>query len=277
MHSSRRTFLAASAATGAATLLHPKESAAADASASANLTRPRRSRRTACARHQQLLQPRRHRLHRICSASATSTSFAFGPATAPLEFPSRTAAPTFWPRFSIDLSRPYFVGKDARDLDELLFGVYRQGDNYKYQGLALWCCVALVEFAILDMLGRIAKQPMGALLGGVIRERVPFYVASGRRDTTPEQEIDYLRSLIDETGAKSVKYRVGGRMSRNEDASPGPHRDAHPTHAQSARRRHCHPRRLQQLIRPGARDPRRPHARGHRRRVFRGAVPVRRF
>ncbi|MEX0614107.1 MAG: enolase C-terminal domain-like protein, partial [Pirellulales bacterium] len=42
----------------------------------------------------------------------------------------------------------------------------------------------------------------------------------GRRDTTPQEEIDYLKSLIDQTGAKAVKYRVGGRMSRNEDASP---------------------------------------------------------
>jgi L-alanine-DL-glutamate epimerase-like enolase superfamily enzyme len=46
-------------------------------------------------------------------------------------------------------------------------------------------------------------------------------VASGRRDTTPQQEVDYLKRLLDESGAKAVKYRVGGRMSRNEDASPG--------------------------------------------------------
>lgn len=88
------------------------------------------------------------------------------------------------------LVAPYFVGKDARDLEEHLFGVYRQGDNYKLQGLALWSPVALVEFAILDLLGRIAGRSIGELLGGIIRTRAPFYVASGRRDTTLEQEID---------------------------------------------------------------------------------------
>ena len=119
------------------------------------------------------------------------------------------------------LVAPYFLGKDARDLEQHLFGVYREGDNYKYQGLALWCPVALVEFAILDMLGRIANRSLAELLGGVIRTSVPFYVASGRRDTSPEEEIDYLKSLVDETGAKAIKYRVGGRMSRNADASPG--------------------------------------------------------
>ena len=67
------------------------------------------------------------------------------------------------------LVAPYFIGKDARDLEELLFGVYREGDNYKFQGLALWCPVAMVEFAILDLLGRIAGRSIGELLGGVIR------------------------------------------------------------------------------------------------------------
>jgi L-alanine-DL-glutamate epimerase-like enolase superfamily enzyme len=119
------------------------------------------------------------------------------------------------------LVAPYFVGKDARDLEEHLFGVYRERDNYKFQGLALWCPVAMVEFAILDLLGRVSGRSIADLLGGAIRTRVPFYVASGRRDTTPQQEVDYLKQLIDETGAKAVKYRIGGRMSRNEDASPG--------------------------------------------------------
>ena len=93
--------------------------------------------------------------------------------------------------------------------------------NYKLQGLALWCPVAWVEFALLDMLGRIAGKPMGELLGGVVRREVPFYIASGRRDTTPEQEVDYLRRLVEETGARRVKFRVGGRMSRNADPMPG--------------------------------------------------------
>ncbi len=116
---------------------------------------------------------------------------------------------------------PFFIGKDARLLEDHLWELYRWGSNYKLQGLAFWSPVAWVEFAILDLLGRVADKSMGELLGGVIRKRVPFYVASGRRDTTPEEEIDYLRGLIDETGAKAIKYRVGGRMSRNEDALPG--------------------------------------------------------
>jgi len=116
---------------------------------------------------------------------------------------------------------PYFIGKDARQLEDHLFEVYRYGSNYKLQGIALWCPVAWVEFAVLDMIGRASNKSIGELLGGVVREDVPFYVASGRRDTTPQEEVEYLAELVERTGAKAVKFRVGGRMSRNADAMPG--------------------------------------------------------
>jgi L-alanine-DL-glutamate epimerase-like enolase superfamily enzyme len=116
---------------------------------------------------------------------------------------------------------PFFIGKDARDLEDLLWELYRWQDNYKLHGLALWSPQAWVEFAILDMLGRIAGQPMGALLGNIVRQNVAIYVASGRRDTTPEQEVEYLAKLLEQSGAKALKFRVGGRMSRNADAMPG--------------------------------------------------------
>lgn len=116
---------------------------------------------------------------------------------------------------------PYFIGKDARQLEEHLWGVYRYRSNYKLQGIALWCPLAWVECAILDMLGRVSKKSIGELLGGVIREEVPFYIASGRRDTTPQEEVEHLKRLIERTGAKAVKFRVGGRMSRNADSMPG--------------------------------------------------------
>ncbi len=116
---------------------------------------------------------------------------------------------------------PFFIGKDARDIERLLRELYRWNSNYKMYGLAFWCPQAWVEFAILDMLGRLINKPIGALLGSTVRQEVPLYVASGRRDTTPQQEIDYLRQLLAQSGARALKFRVGGRMSDNEDSMPG--------------------------------------------------------
>jgi L-alanine-DL-glutamate epimerase-like enolase superfamily enzyme len=127
----------------------------------------------------------------------------------------------YFDRVFKDLLVPAFVKKDARDLENLLWEAYRLGDNYKLYGIALWSPMAWAEMAILDMLGRIANKSIGALLGEVRRKDIAVYVASGRRDTTPEQEIEYLQSLVEKSHAKALKFRLGGRMSKNADAMPG--------------------------------------------------------
>ena len=116
---------------------------------------------------------------------------------------------------------PYFVAKDARLLEEHLWEVYRHASNYKLQGVALWVCVAAAEFAILDLLGKLANKSIGDLLGGVQRREIAVYRASGNRGNTPQAEIEYLQQLVEETGARAVKFRLGGRMSRNADSLPG--------------------------------------------------------
>ncbi|SFL16332.1 L-alanine-DL-glutamate epimerase [Paenibacillus sp. 1_12] len=116
---------------------------------------------------------------------------------------------------------PYFIGKDARDLEKLLDGVYVYENNYKLSGLALWCCISWLEASVLDMMGRIVGKPIGDLLGGVIRNEIPIYVASGNRGTTPEEEIEVLQQKVAETGARAVKFKVGGRMSKNADSIKG--------------------------------------------------------
>ena len=115
---------------------------------------------------------------------------------------------------------PFFIGKDARNLESLLDGVYVYDSNYKMQGLPFWCCVAWVEMSILDMLGKTAQKHVSALFSKRIREQVPIYVASGNRETTPEEEVKILQKRIAETGARAIKFKVGGRMSRNRDSMP---------------------------------------------------------
>ena len=116
---------------------------------------------------------------------------------------------------------PYFIGKDARDLPSLIDGVYLFCSNYKLSGLALWCCVAWLELSLLDLLGKVSNQPVGELLGGTFAESIPVYISSTRRYTTPEEEVALLEKSLEKTGAKAVKFKIGGRMSQNADAAPG--------------------------------------------------------
>jgi L-alanine-DL-glutamate epimerase-like enolase superfamily enzyme len=120
-----------------------------------------------------------------------------------------------------DRVAPYFVGKDARELERLIDGVYVHESNYKLAGMPFWICVAWVELSLLDLLGKIAEKSAGALLGPVLRTEIPVYLSSLRRDTTPEREVEWIAPRLEATGARAVKIKVGGRMSRNADAAPG--------------------------------------------------------
>jgi len=114
---------------------------------------------------------------------------------------------------------PHFLGKDARDLESLVDQVYIA--NYKLSGQAFWCPVAYVEQSLFDLLGKTAHKPAAALMGGVLRKEIPVYLSGSGRETTAEEEVDVYVAGVERTGAKAVKFKIGGRMSANRDAYPG--------------------------------------------------------
>ena len=116
---------------------------------------------------------------------------------------------------------PFFAGRDVRDLETMIDEIYVYKWNYKYAGSAFWTTVAWAEAALLDLLGKAAGKSIGDLLGGRKRDQVPVYVSSLIRETTAEEEVEWVGRRIEQTGAKAVKLKIGGRLSRNADASPG--------------------------------------------------------
>ena len=116
---------------------------------------------------------------------------------------------------------PMFRKRDARTLEAMLWEVYRHNSNYKFQGLALWTNVAAIEMLLLELLCQTAGRPLADLFGGALRRDISVYYASGNRGNTPEDEIQYLHNLVDQSGARAIKFRLGGRMSRNADSLPG--------------------------------------------------------
>jgi L-alanine-DL-glutamate epimerase-like enolase superfamily enzyme len=116
---------------------------------------------------------------------------------------------------------PAFVKQDARRLQELLWEAYRHNSNYKLQGIALWSGVAAIEMALLELMGQTAKRPVADFFGGRLKTDIPIYYASGVRGNRPEEEIAYLQKLVGSSGAKAIKFRLGGRMNKNVDSLPG--------------------------------------------------------
>ncbi len=116
---------------------------------------------------------------------------------------------------------PFFMGKDARDLDDLIEGARIHASNYKYQGLALWIPVATVEFALLDMLGKMAGKSLSELLGDRHHPSIAVYEANNFRGKSAEESIKLIKAHMDQTNAKALKFKIGGRMSNNADYPPG--------------------------------------------------------
>ncbi|HVG27045.1 MAG TPA: mandelate racemase/muconate lactonizing enzyme family protein [Acidobacteriaceae bacterium] len=112
---------------------------------------------------------------------------------------------------------PFFIGKDGRDIEQLIPAVTVHNNNYKAQGLAIWVPIATLEFAILDMFGKMSNRSIGRLLSDKIYNReISVYQANGERDISAEETIEHLKRDVAVSHAKAIKFKLGGRMSHPE-------------------------------------------------------------
>ncbi|MCW5976804.1 MAG: mandelate racemase/muconate lactonizing enzyme family protein [Bryobacteraceae bacterium] len=122
--------------------------------------------------------------------------------------------------FPIFLNRlqPFFLGKDARELDLILDKAFIYGLNFRYSGISLGVPLATIEFAILDMLGRIAQKPVGQLIGEIHNPEVAIYVATEWREKPVEESIELIKGAVAEyPEARALKIKVGGLMFMTTD------------------------------------------------------------
>jgi L-alanine-DL-glutamate epimerase-like enolase superfamily enzyme len=120
-----------------------------------------------------------------------------------------------------DRLQSFFIGKDARQLEQLLDDVYVHSSNYKLQNLALWVPLATIEFAMLDLLGQLAGKPIGEIIGEVHHPQISVYQANNYRGKSAEESIALIKKEVEESQARALKFKVGGRMSNNIDYPAG--------------------------------------------------------
>lgn len=114
--------------------------------------------------------------------------------------------------------QPFFIGKDARELDLILEKVFIFGFNFRYNGISLGLPLATIEFAILDMLGRIAGKPVGQLIGEIHNPEVSIYIATEWREKPVEESIELIKGAVAEyPEARALKIKVGGLMFMTTD------------------------------------------------------------
>jgi L-alanine-DL-glutamate epimerase-like enolase superfamily enzyme len=113
--------------------------------------------------------------------------------------------------------RPFFLGKDARELDMILDKVYIYSLNFRLSGIALGLPLATIEFAILDMLGRMVKKPVGELIGEIHNPEVGLYMATEWRERPVDESMKLIQEAVAAHDIHALKIKVGGLMFMTTD------------------------------------------------------------
>jgi L-alanine-DL-glutamate epimerase-like enolase superfamily enzyme len=116
---------------------------------------------------------------------------------------------------------PPLLGQDARRWEDLIEEVYVHASNYKRQGLLFWLPFASIEFAVLELLAQVAGKSVTTLLGGTPGRYVDLYHAHDDRTRTAAESVERMLATRDRHQTRAAKFKVGGRMRRNEEPVAG--------------------------------------------------------
>jgi len=102
--------------------------------------------------------------------------------------------------------RPYVLGHDPANLEELRFKIANPTASLYNNRTQL---LAAIEFACLDILGKKFNRPVHDLLGGKLRDRIPFasYLFFRYPNSNGSGEVRTIEQLVNH--AKDLKRRFG--------------------------------------------------------------------
>ena len=196
------------------------------------------------AQHSTAETQKTQRSHREKSQSSTLkiTDLKATTVTVPLEAPLRHAAGAHWGRFvrtivevetdegliglgemggggesaenAFHALKPYLVGHDPAHLEELRFRIANPTASLYNNRTQI---LAALEFACLDLLGQKWNVPVHAILGGKLRDEVPFasylffrYSKEGKGEVrTVDQLVKHAAELKKQYGFTSHKLKGG--------------------------------------------------------------------
>jgi glucarate dehydratase len=111
--------------------------------------------------------------------------------------------------------KPLLIGQDPMNLERIRWKL-AMPSSVKLFGYVLG--FAGIEFALLDIQGKALNRPVCDLLGGRIRDEVPFSAYLFYRYATEtgagevsnsEQMVSFAKSLVERYGFKTLKYKNG--------------------------------------------------------------------
>ena len=117
--------------------------------------------------------------------------------------------------------QPYFIGQDARELDLILERIYIYSWNFRYSSLAVGIPMSAVEYAVLDMLGRMINKPVQDLIGTLTTPEIPIYIATEFRELPLEEHFAKIKESAAEFDTRALKFKVGYQWNATKDIHYG--------------------------------------------------------
>jgi len=106
-------------------------------------------------------------------------------------------------------TRSFFIGQDARELDLLLEKFFLYNSNFRFNGVPVNVPLSAVEFALLDMMGKIANKSAAQLIGEIHNPDVGVYLATEHRGLPLEEHLERIKQEVTEFDVDAIKIRVG--------------------------------------------------------------------
>ena len=112
---------------------------------------------------------------------------------------------------------PSIIGKDPVQTESRFRDMAQAGNALEIGG-AIWIGIAGLDIAMWDLRGKALGLPIYELLGGKVREQMPVYASSMKRDMTPLEEAKRAVSFV-EKGYSAYKLHsaVPGKIDDPAD------------------------------------------------------------
>ena len=89
-----------------------------------------------------------------------------------------------------EMVAPLVLGEDPLKIEAVVDKVMNQ--TMKFPGSFVCRALSGVDTALWDLKGKLFGQPVAKLLGGSVRDPVPMYASSMRRDISPQDDAERL-------------------------------------------------------------------------------------
>jgi L-alanine-DL-glutamate epimerase-like enolase superfamily enzyme len=109
---------------------------------------------------------------------------------------------------------PRFLRFDARELPGILRSIFEDDKLQPLMGPAVTHCIAWVEMALLDLIGKAVGKPVCRLLGGIVHKSVPICLVSHGVRQLPEAQVRIAGEQLKRTGAKAAQFNLTRREGR---------------------------------------------------------------